>query len=271
MSLVTERAKSDGAGAIVYRGGSGPPLLWFHGINGVEFETPFLDRLTDRYEVIAPLAPGFEDSDELVDIWDVHDLALHYDELMDSLALSEVAVAGHSFGGMAAAELAAHFPRRVAKLALISPVGLWSDMHPMADMFAVPSAEMNDLLWGDRDSPAAQAAFADAERFSSVTEGESHEAYLESVLATARGLAAVAKFLWPLPDKGLARRLHRIRAETLIVWGEADRLLPVAYAADFERLIPNTRVVTFPGVGHLVPQERPEETVAALGDFLRQP
>jgi pimeloyl-ACP methyl ester carboxylesterase len=274
VTLTPERCQLHGGTVVVYRGGTGTPLLWLHAASGVPAEEPFLERLLEHHEVIAPVAPGFEHSEELVDIWDVHDLALHYDEILDSLGIESIAVAGHSFGGMVAAELAAHFPKRVRRLVLISPIGLWNDLYPMADMFAVPIGELKDLLWGDRESPAAQEAFAAAASFSangSNGADESEGAYLESVLATARGLAAVAKFLWPLPDKGLARRLHRIGAETLILWGEADRLVPVQYAADFERLIPNARAVTFPVAGHLLPQERADETLAALEQFLGRP
>lgn len=269
MSLATEISQLHGGSVVVYRGGSGPPLLWLHAVSGIPAEEAFLDGLLDRFEVIAPVAPGFQDSDELLDIWDVHDLALHYDELLEGLGVESIAVVGHSFGGMVAAELAAHFPARVQKLVLISPIGLWNDAYPMADMFAVPLAEMDDLLWGDRESSAARESLAASASFTGSTGvAKSDEAYLESVLSTARGLAAVAKFLWPLPDKGLARRLHRVRAETLILWGEADRLVSVQYAADFERLIPKARVVTFPVAGHLLPQERAPEILAALEEFL---
>ncbi len=43
-------------------------------------------------------------------------------------------------------------------------------------------------------------------------------------------MGATGKFIWPIPDKGLKKRIHRITAPTLLLWGEHDRLVPRAYA-----------------------------------------
>src|SRR5947209_208124 len=91
---------ASGRRQIVYKGGEGPPLLWLHGLSGVEEDAPLLDKLTPHRAVLAPLTPGFNDLSELDDIRDVHDLAMHYEDLVDALGLDQVAVAGHSFGAM---------------------------------------------------------------------------------------------------------------------------------------------------------------------------
>lgn len=51
-------------------------------------------------------------------------------------------------------------------------------------------------------------------------------------------LGCTGKFCWPIPDRGLAKRLHRVTAPTLIVWGEEDGLFSVAYAEEFARASP---------------------------------
>jgi pimeloyl-ACP methyl ester carboxylesterase len=61
-------------GAVIYRGGDGPPLVWLHGLYGVEADAPGIDRLSERYAVVAPLAPGFADLDELESIRDMLDV-----------------------------------------------------------------------------------------------------------------------------------------------------------------------------------------------------
>lgn len=247
----------------VYRGGSGRPLVFLHTAGGLQPDNPFLVRLSEEFEVIAPLAPGFRDLGELDDILDVRDLALHYDDVFESLGLEQALVVGYSFGGMVGAELAAHFPKRVADLVLIAPVGLWLDEHPTADLFATPVAELDDLLWEDQEARATYAAAART----GATQGNGADR-VEALLETSRGLSVLAKFLWPIPDKGLSRRLHRVTARTLILWGEADRLVPVEHAAVFEQLIADARVTTFAGAGHALPLERTDEVFDTIRTFL---
>ena len=100
----------DNRTAAVFRAGDGPPLVWFHSLYGVEFDSRLIDRLAEHHSVYAPLAPGFNELTELDELWDIHDLALHYDDLFAALELEAVPLAGHSFGAMIAAELAAHVP-----------------------------------------------------------------------------------------------------------------------------------------------------------------
>jgi pimeloyl-ACP methyl ester carboxylesterase len=67
----------------VYRTGDGPPIVWLHGLNGVSADEPFIARLANGHSVIAPVAPGFDDLDELLDLRNIHELALLYDDLLD--------------------------------------------------------------------------------------------------------------------------------------------------------------------------------------------
>jgi pimeloyl-ACP methyl ester carboxylesterase len=66
-------------------------------------------------------------------------------------------------------------------------------------------------------------------------------------------LASTAHFIHPIPERGLKRRLPRIKAETLVLWGAQDALVPAVYAAEFQALIPKARVQMIEGAGH-VPQ-----------------
>src|SRR5215208_1151436 len=180
---------------IVYRAGDGPPLVWLHSLYGVEFDAPVIQRLARHHSVIAPFAPGFADLSELDELRDIHDLALHYDDVFDALNLIGIAVAGHSFGAMIGAGLAAHVPTRVSRLVLLSPLGLWHDDHPVADLFGIPNAEVPKLLYADP----------------SRAPGTGQKPDVEAVIALVQGMATVAKFLWPIPDRGLSRRLRRIK------------------------------------------------------------
>jgi pimeloyl-ACP methyl ester carboxylesterase len=236
----------------VYHAGDGLPLVWFHGLYGVERDSPLVDALARRHSVYAPLAPGFAELEELADIRDIHDLALHYDDALDALGLREAILAGHSFGAMIAAEVAAHVPQRVSRLVLLSPLGLWNDAHPVADLFGIPPAEMPTLLYAD---PA-------------LVPGSTAKPDVETLIALARGMSTVARFLWPIPDRGLSRRLYRVRAPTLVVHGGQDRWVPASYADDFVALLPNATRRLVSSAGHMLIEEALDETIAMIEQFV---
>jgi len=247
-----------GRSQTVFRGGDGPPLVFLHAGGGLDPADPLLAVLAQSHSVVAPVAPGFADLADLEELRDVHELAFQYDDLFEALGLDGVPVIGHSFGGMTAAELAAHVPHRVAKLVLIAPVGLWSDAYQVADVFAAKPQDLPALLFADTSHPAAQAMLA----------GADGEPDVEALIRIVSGLTTLAKFMWPIPDRGLSRRLYRISAPTLLVWGAEDALVPARYADDFAAAIPNARAVVIPGAGHMVPLEALEETAATIQEFL---
>ncbi len=249
-------------GAVTVRvlfGGRGAPLVYFHSFHEREPWSPLLDRLAGAFTVYAPLHPGAPGSTGIETVDDVHDLTLVYEELLDALGLPAPHLVGHFFGGMVAAELAAVFPRRVRRLVLVSPLGLWLDAAPSADLLILPVEELLETMWADPTSPAARAWAG------------SPEADPENVPALAGSLqrrAAMAKFVWPIPDKGLRKRLHRIAAPTLVLWGDADRANPVVYAEEWQRRIKGAALRLVPG-GHMVLHEAPDVAGAAIAEFLR--
>jgi pimeloyl-ACP methyl ester carboxylesterase len=240
---------SGGRQQVVYQSGDGPALVYLHGLYGVKADAALIAALAQTHTVFAPLAPGFADLAELDDLHDIHDLALHYDDILEALGLQNVLLVGHSFGAMIAAELAAHSPGRVSRLVLLAPLGLWNDAYPVADLWGVPSAELPGLLYADPSKAPKPGPNMD----------------VEAIVAQVRGMTAVARFLWPIPDRGLARRLRRVKAPTLVIHGVLDRFVPVEYADDFVKLLPNAAAHIIPGVGHMLPVEAPDALVQLIG------
>jgi pimeloyl-ACP methyl ester carboxylesterase len=97
---------------------------------------------------------------------------------------------------------------------------------------------------------------------------EDKAATAKATLDRAMSLAAAGKFVWPIWDKGLKRRIHRITAPTLLVWGDQDGLNPPVYGPHWQKLIPGSKLVTIPGTAHVPMGEKPEEYVKAVSDFL---
>ena len=263
MAQHTERTVSLRGGKFnvqLVEGGSGDNLLYLHGAGGFTGWDACLDRLADHFHVIAPAHPGVARSDGLEHLDDLWDLTLFYEELLDELGLERTHVVGHSYGGLVAAELAAQCPQRVARLALVGSLGLWLEDTPVADFFILTRTERTQLLWYDGNSETAQA-------FMAVPDDPAER--LEADLDRTQTLAAVGKFVWPIPDKGLPKRAHRITMPTLLLWGDSDGVVPPAYGPAFQRLLPNATLQILERCGHIPQVERPEEFLNALTGFLR--
>jgi len=63
--------------------------------------------------------------------------------------------------------------------------------------------------------------------------------------------------------------LRQIQAPTLLLWGEADAMIPLSNARDYLQAIAGSRLLSWPGVGHLPQEEAAEASLQALTDFLR--
>jgi pimeloyl-ACP methyl ester carboxylesterase len=243
-------------------GGDGPPLLYLHPILGLQWD-PFLDGLARTHTVYAPYLPGTVpgDPDAHKAIEDVWDLTLCYDEILDALGVGDgpVAVVGHSFGGMLAAELAACNPSRVSKLVLLCPIGLWTDGRPWQNPHLLSLEELAVAAFADPTSPVAQMA---------LTLPEDPEALGEAIIGITWTMGVASKFWWPIPDRGLHKRIHRITAPTLVIWGEQDGLISPEYAADFARLIRNARAEVLPNAAHVPQLERYDVVPEMVAQFL---
>jgi pimeloyl-ACP methyl ester carboxylesterase len=159
---------------------------------------------------------------------------------------------------MVAAELAAVLPGRVGRLALISPLGLWLDAVPTADVIILPREELHTALWKDPESEAAR-------RWATLPESE--EENVAAQIESIQRLSAMARFVWPIPDKGIKKRLHRISVPTLLLWGDADRVNPIVYGEEWQRRIKGSEVRLLDG-GHMVLHESPAAVADTVARFL---
>ncbi|MDF2900280.1 MAG: alpha/beta hydrolase fold [Phenylobacterium sp.] len=240
-----------------FEGGTGPDLVYLHGAGGVTAQDPFLTALAEKHHVYAPLIPGYGDSEEAPEIRDMLDFTLHTWDVVEALGLKDPILVGHSMGGMIAAEMAAVAPNDVTRLALICPAGLWDDDHPIADIFSLLPFEMPQVLFHDAVAGAAM-----------LTAGRNVEDpnFLQTYLVTnARQLGMAGRILFPIPERGLSQRLYRIKAKTVIVWGDSDRLVPPFYAHGFKKGIAGAELVSIPEAGHMVIVEKTPAVVEAIG------
>ena len=240
--------------------GAGTPLLYLHPAAGLAWD-PFLSHLASRYTVYAPEFPGTSDGNPYAihTIDTLSDMVLAYEDLVRALGLDRPVVVGQSFGGMLAAELAAAFPTLPEKLILLDPIGLWSEDAPTANWIATPPGQLPALLFHDPTSPAAQSMLAPSDDI---------EQQQAAAAAMVWAFGCTGKFAWPIPDRGLRHRLHRVIASTLIVWGRDDRLVSATYAEQFHQLITDSTVTIIEDCGHIPQVEKLDETLEAVDKFL---
>ncbi len=261
MSEVAERfVEVNGAPCRVWEKGDGKPLYFLAGVAGLPRWTKFLDKLAETRRVVAPSLPGFPGGQG-------HDLLdSHLDWITATLDLLEGAGAeapidliGVSVGGALAAEVAAVAPGFVRRLVLVASFGLYDADSPPADIWAQRPGMQPAVLCKNPDTYTAFTAPPDG-----ADPGE------WSIVMT-RALEASARILWPLGDTRLIRRLHRVRADTLIVWGDEDKVLAPSYAEHFGHEIAGRAAVEIiPGAGHLAPLDNPELAAQFISGFVNQ-
>jgi pimeloyl-ACP methyl ester carboxylesterase len=241
--------------------GNGSPVLYLHPAAGLVVD-PFLEAMAQEHTIYAPEVPGTSQGDPhaIHQVDDLHDLVLIYEEAIRALNLDGPPIAiGQSFGGMLASELAAHFPGIFSKLVLLDPIGLWREDAPLAKWIEAGPADLPAMLFHDPEGPAAKAVF---------TPPDDPELAIAGASAMVWAIGCTGKFVWPIPDRGLHKRLHRVDTPTLIIWGENDRLVPVTYAQEFGDRIKGSRVEIIPECGHIPQAEQPEQTLRLVRDFL---
>ena len=248
-----------------------PAILLLHGFGAsLQAWDDWAPALEKNLRVLRIDIPGFGLSGPAVnqDYSDAADVA-RVIAVMDQLGVQQVIVAGHSMGGRIAWNLAAAHPERVSQLVLISPDG-FPDPNAKSDKtYEVPA--LLGLLpyslpkWALRMGGVAPA-FADERKLTPQMMQRYHDMMLAPGVRTA-----LLERMRQTRNSDPVSRLQSIKAPTLLLWGEKDAFIPVSNAQDYLKAMPQARLVTLPGVGHVLHEEAPKASVQAVLDFLSQP
>jgi pimeloyl-ACP methyl ester carboxylesterase len=241
----------------VLRGGKGPPLLFLHGASGGGKWLPFMQLLSQRFDVIAPEHPGFGQSDDPPWLDRVDDLAYFYLDLMQALDLKRVHLVGTSLGGWLAAEMAIRSTQRLETLTLVCAVGLLANGQPIGDIMRLPPEEHARRFCADEAGARA--------RLEQLKAADPRE--------LGRNRATVVRLAWRprfySPDLG--KWLHRIDKPTLLLWGDSDGLVPVEFGEAYAAVMPGARLEVLARAGHAPYIDQPQAFVAALERFMDRP
>ena len=226
-------------------------LIYLPGLGGHPELSPALAVLD--CDVVVPQIPGLVSGEAgfvappdhlgwLTAVWDA----------LDDTGALPCPVVGASVGGMLAADLAIFRPEAVTRLALLAPLGICDPMNPGQDPFALPPPADQAALFHHDPPPAFSRLFPDRDE-------------VERQVGSYLVKVAAASLIWPIGDRGLGRRVQRIRQPSLLMWGEEDRIAPVTLAERW----PLDDTVIVPDAGHLLEWDAPDRVAGALRAFLQ--
>ncbi len=257
-ALTQERITCGEVELDVYRGGSGPSLLFLHGGGGLNPAAPAFSMLARHFSVTAPVHPGFGSSSLPFWMDSVDDFVHVHLELMEKLDLRDVILVGTSLGGWVAADLATKNRARISRLVLVSPVGIKVGPREKLDIPDVFAMSMKD---------ADKLMFANPDKFGFTPDGKSDE----ELRVIARNRETMALVTWDpyMHSPKLKHRLHVIDKPTLFLRGEKDGLVSQSYVEAYAGFIPGAKVETIAGAGHAPQAEQAEDFVSRILRFAK--
>jgi pimeloyl-ACP methyl ester carboxylesterase len=267
----------DGRRVNVIELGSGPPVVFIHGLSG-SWQN-WLEQLpvfARDHRVLTFDLPGFGASQMPREKITIRGYGRFVDALLGELGVSSAAVVGNSMGGFIGIELAIRFPERVERLVLVSAAGLSIEYLRNERALAVLGAIENRLAaysgWlASRSDALARRPGARRMIFGIVAKRPDRlPGPLVAEQVRGSGKPGFLPALDALTDYPIRDRLGEIACPTLIVWGAEDKLVPARDADEFARLIPNSRKVVWPETGHVAMLERPEAFNALVQAFLAE-
>jgi pimeloyl-ACP methyl ester carboxylesterase len=250
-----------GSGEInLFRQGTGRPVVVLHAAGGAGAWNPYLEQLSQLFDVIAPDHPGFGLSDELAEVATMDHLVEHYVELFDTLGLERFDLVGASFGGWIAAEIASTVPERIERLVLMAPAGLHLPEAPVADLRTMTPQQLFPALFWDQAIPDAILSAPPAPEIAAQGERDG--------TAFAR-FAAAGPVLLHNPE--LPARLAAITVPTLVITAEEDHIIPRPHSEAYATSIASAELRVLPEIGHALYQEKPDVVADEVIAFLSQP
>jgi len=250
--------------------GEGTPLVLVHGTGGAwQSWLLNLEALAERHRVIAVDLPGFGRSDALPPAPGMSAYAASIAALLDQLGLRRVSILGHSLGGVVAMRFALEHPERTASLILLDGGGV--EMTALRLRMVVGSLIVVNALMG---RPAVVRALVRRPRLRRAAMA----GYVRDPAIATAALAHEMMSIFAGP--GLVRALMsasrddvgeyagQIAAPTLLIWGDRDRVIPLAVAQKLAAKLPRARLTTLPGVGHCPMLEHPERFNTLVAEWV---
>jgi pimeloyl-ACP methyl ester carboxylesterase len=263
----------DGARAHVRDQGpkTAPVLVLVHGSNASLFTwVPWVNRLDKDFRVVTLDMPGHGLTGAVPNgDYSQEGMVKFTLEVADKLHLAKFAIGGNSMGGGVAARFAEEHPDRVTKLILVDAAGMpvaSGDKVPLAFRIARTPVLNNMMLYITPRSIVTEG-LNDAIIHKEIIDDHMVDLYWNFARMEGTRAATLKRFTLPVTND-VATDIAKIKAPTLILWGEQDHLIPVAAAHKFNAAIPGSKLIVYPATGHIPMEEVPDESANAVRAFM---
>jgi len=252
--------------------GSGKPLVLLHGIaTDRHIWDLALPALASSRRVVTLDLPGFGQSQPMDGGFELDAVAERIARGLAGRGLrGPIDLVGHSLGGGVAITLAALRPRLVGRLILVAPAGMRPFPAPISRLLASSAdaalsarrraVSLTEVAWGRRlllAMTAADGAGLPPTLARQMVEASSTARRTEAALAT-------------ITSSDLRPVLASLTTPLGVIWGEADRTVPLRILDEVTNARPDARVVRLPGAGHVPMVEQPQEFADALQLILHE-
>ena len=242
--------------------GAMAPIVCLHGMGGAGRWEAYHMALGTVACTYVPQLPGWREGQPPAGITSVQDYVALVVEFLDALGLEHSVLLGHSIGGWMALAVAAAHPERVARLILVDAMGLDVPSAPAPDLRALTEEAFATAVFGRLGLIATAEAYGFGAEWENVRRGPEFERQWQ-------GRSLVTSLVQgPCADAALTRQVPRITADTLLIWGRLDGIVPLPHGEVLRRTLPHARLYVLDRCGHLPMVEKPETFHRLLYDFL---
>jgi pimeloyl-ACP methyl ester carboxylesterase len=264
--LTKKAIKIDDHNVVYLEGGKGPTILLLHGYTGSKDNwTRFVVYLTKDYHVVIPDIPGYGESSMIEKAsYDLSNQMSRLHKFAQAIELKKFHVAGNSMGGLFAGMYAVRYPDEIISVGLFDASGVMS----LEKSIVMKMMEKDENLLVLKDSN-------DFSRLMSLffTNPPSlpyplKKVFIQTALANRKFYEKERKEIFP-DFYSLEKELPNIEAQTLILWGDQDKVLDVSSVPVFEEGLQNHKTVIIKDCGHVPMIEKPQETATHYIDFIR--
>lgn len=243
-----------------------PVLFLLHGIMAsLHTWDGWVESLQDDFRIIRVDIPGFGLTGPYADgIYNIDRAVDMVDQLTDALEIDSFFLAGNSMGGYISWNVALQHPDKVKRLILLDAAGYPFEKPMLLGLLSTPVLKESMAFITPKFivEQTLNEVYGDASKVSSEAIERYHQLMLREGNRTA--VVSVLASLGHMNNEGI----KQLNIPTLIQWGEKDAWIPLENAQKFADDIAGSKVITYPGVGHIPMEEIPLQTAQDAKDFL---
>lgn len=236
--------------------GIGPAMIMMHGWGCKASTLAILEKVAVEQHTVYNLdLPGFGESEEPTEVWGIEEYTEMLEDFVKQLGIEKPILLGHSFGGRISILYASR--NDVDKVVLVDAAGVKPKrtVKYYYKVYSFKMAKQLAYIFLNKDK---------AEKVINKWRGKAGSSDYSQASAKMRAIMS------RIVNQDLCKFMPKIKAPTLLIWGENDKATPISDAKKMEKLIPDAGLVSFPGAGHYSFIDNPYQSCAVLRSFINK-